>query len=71
MQNSHIHCKNLFANKESVSYKEPTIFVEFFNVPFRALAGFHTRYSIFRLNWNLEMLVFVEGGKLVKLEKSP
>ena len=46
MQNSHIHCKNLFANKVSVFYKEPTIFVEFSNVPFSALAGFLTRYLV-------------------------
>ena len=35
-----------------------------------ALAGFHAG-PLSWSNWNLEMLVFVEGGKLENLEKTP
>ena len=35
-----------------------------------ALAGFHAD-PLSWLNWNLEMLVFVEGGKLENPEKNP
>ena len=34
-----------------------------------AIAGFHAD-TLFRLNWNLEMLVFVEGGKQENPEKN-
>jgi len=35
-----------------------------------ALAGFHAG-PLYWSNWNLEMLVFVEGGKLENPEKNP
>ena len=35
-----------------------------------ALAGLHV-HPLSSSNWNLEMLLFVEGGKLENSEKSP